>query len=154
MCITGKFSTLSSNLCYTGEYTDPSGLVYLRARYMNPSLGVFLSKDPFAGWTQRVMSRNGYTYAEGNPVNFTDPSGELIPLIGALVGGTIGGFGAGYYAAQLYDMAKSCQCGKSWRQWADHTNKWKFIATAAAAGGLVGAGLGALATVNAEVARL
>jgi len=98
------------------------------------------------------MSRNGYTYAEGNPVNFTDPSGEVIPLVGALIGGTIGGFGAGSMAAQFYDMAKSCQCGKTWKNWADRTNKWKFIATAAATGGLVGAGLGALATVQPQAA--
>jgi len=76
-----SFGGSNARLGYAGEYTDPSSLVYLRARYMNPSLGVFLSKDPFVGWTQRVMSRNGYTYAEGNPVNFTDPSGEFLPLL-------------------------------------------------------------------------
>ena len=39
---------------FTGEQTDPSGLVYLRARYMNPQLGMFLSKDPVAGVMERL----------------------------------------------------------------------------------------------------
>jgi len=149
VCITGKFSTLSSNLCYTGEYTDPSGLVYLRARYMNPSLGVFLSKDPFAGWTQRVMSRNGYTYAEGNPVNFTDPSGEFINIPGAILGG-IGGGITGYFlgrafAGRLYELAKNCKCGKDLKNWADATNKSQFVNQTAREAAKWGAISGALA---------
>jgi RHS repeat-associated protein len=68
-----------TSLGFTGEYTDPSGLLYLRARYMNPSTATFLTKDPFEGIMHLVMSRNGYSYVHGNPVNFTDPSGEAIP---------------------------------------------------------------------------
>jgi len=71
-----SFGASNARLGYAGEYTDPSGLVYLRARYMNPSLGMFLSRDPFEGVMERIMSRNGYTYVEGNPINLSDPSGE------------------------------------------------------------------------------
>ncbi len=53
---------------FTGEQTDSNGQVYLRARYYNPSIGIFSSLDPFE-------VGNRYAYVNGNPVNFTDPSG-------------------------------------------------------------------------------
>ncbi|HXF85305.1 MAG TPA: RHS repeat-associated core domain-containing protein [Anaerolineales bacterium] len=37
---------------FTGEFTDPSGMVYLRARYYMPSDGRFLTRDT---WTKGVM---------------------------------------------------------------------------------------------------
>jgi len=52
--------SLTSSLGYTGEFTDPNGLVYLRARYLQPGYGTFLSKDPFEGVmekTDRVAQR-------------------------------------------------------------------------------------------------
>jgi len=49
---------------------------------MNPSLGMFLSRDPFEGMMERIMSRNGYTYVEGNPINLSDPSGEFPAVLG------------------------------------------------------------------------
>ncbi len=60
---------------FTGEQTDSNGQLYLRARYYNPSLGVFNSRDPFEGITQRPMSLNGYSWVEGNPIMHTDPTG-------------------------------------------------------------------------------
>ncbi len=60
----------------TGEQVDDNALLYLRARYMNPSIGGFLSLDPFEGLYERTMSLNGYLYAHGDPVNLTDPSGR------------------------------------------------------------------------------
>jgi RHS repeat-associated protein len=65
-----------STLGFTGEQTAAGGLNYLRARYYNPSIGTFLSRDPFSGTTNNAMSRNGYSYVHGNVVNWTDPSGE------------------------------------------------------------------------------
>lgn len=44
-----QFGSLQTNLGFTGEMTDPSGLLYLRARYTNPSLGMFLTRDPVEG---------------------------------------------------------------------------------------------------------
>jgi len=68
---------------FTGEQTDPTGLIYLRARYYNPQFGSFLSRDPFGGWMDDSGSQNGYSYTGANPVNYVDPSGKLawIPLI-------------------------------------------------------------------------
>jgi RHS repeat-associated protein len=60
---------------FTGEQRDHSGLIYLRARYMQPALGIFLARDPWSGDVLRPGSMNGYSYTEGNPVNRADPSG-------------------------------------------------------------------------------
>jgi hypothetical protein len=61
-------------------------------------MGRFISKDPFPGITPLPQSLHPYTYCFNNPVNHTDPSGELphllvTTLVGAILGGTIGGIG-------------------------------------------------------------
>jgi RHS repeat-associated protein len=53
-----------------GQYTDPTGLIYLRARYYDPATGQFLTSDPLVDST-----RSPYGYVAGNPLNNTDPSG-------------------------------------------------------------------------------
>ncbi len=35
---------------YTGEFTDASGMVYLRARYYSPAQGRFVSRDVWEGF--------------------------------------------------------------------------------------------------------
>ena len=54
---------------------DDNGLLYLRARYYNPSAGVFTALDPFEGILIRPMSLNGYSWVEGNTPNRVDPTG-------------------------------------------------------------------------------
>jgi len=64
---------------YTGEWwQDDVELLHLRARWYSPGTGTFLSKDPWEGDDLRPQSINGWNYAEGNPTNFTDPSGHCI----------------------------------------------------------------------------
>jgi RHS repeat-associated protein len=60
---------------FTGETTDASGLVYLRARYYASNDGRFLSRDTWAGDMARPMSYNAWLYVHGNPVNYADPLG-------------------------------------------------------------------------------
>ena len=60
---------------YAGEQVDDMGLVYLRARYMEPQLGMFLSRDPWEGDALRPGSVNGWSYTDGNPLSGTDPTG-------------------------------------------------------------------------------
>ncbi len=61
---------------YTGQQTDPSGLVYLRARYYAPMQARFLSRDTWEGNPYQPMSYNLWAYANANPVVYTDPSGQ------------------------------------------------------------------------------
>ena len=64
---------------YTGEQYDvATSLVYLRARYYNPNLKVFMSRDPFPGWAKLPASQHPYSYVHNNPVNLTDPSGNCV----------------------------------------------------------------------------
>jgi RHS repeat-associated protein len=66
----------SSAYGYTGEdWNTTTQLVFLRARYMRPGLGAFLSRDPWSGDELRPGSMNGWNYVEGNPTNYSDPAG-------------------------------------------------------------------------------
>ncbi|HTG32899.1 MAG TPA: RHS repeat-associated core domain-containing protein [Thermoanaerobaculia bacterium] len=61
---------------FDGEAFDPeSGLIYLRARYYDPLLGRFLSRDPFAGKRYKPDTINPYVFVGNEPVNKFDPSG-------------------------------------------------------------------------------
>lgn len=63
---------------FTGEQTDTTGMVYLRARYYAPGVGRFISKDSWDGSTNQPMTFNLWNYSNANPVNHTDPDGNSI----------------------------------------------------------------------------
>ncbi len=68
----------SNNYLYTGEQFDPNiGFYYLRARYMNPEIGRFLTADLFQGLMHEPVTLHKYLYANVNPINNVDPSGEF-----------------------------------------------------------------------------
>lgn len=55
---------------YTGQVNDDStGLYFYNARYYNPTTANFLSVD-------KGSSMNKYIYVNGNPINFSDPTGN------------------------------------------------------------------------------
>lgn len=65
---------------------DETGLIYMRARYMDPVLGKFVSEDPAGDGV------NWFTYCYNNPVNLLDENGKAsgainpaLEIIGALV---------------------------------------------------------------------
>jgi RHS repeat-associated protein len=84
---------------FAGELHDPSGLIYLRARWYDPGVGRLTVADRFLGTATEPHSLNLYAYAAANPVNRTDPSGNCIACIlgGALIGGIANT--AGYVAS-------------------------------------------------------
>ncbi len=74
----GTVGNFDTPFAFTGEQTDPNDLLFLRARYYNPSLGVFPSLDPFEGTMARPMSLNRYSWVEGNPIMNIDPTGHQV----------------------------------------------------------------------------
>ncbi len=72
---------------YCGEQFDSTtGLYYLRARYMNPSVGRFISMDTYQGSNADPISLHKYLYANSNPVTYTDPSGFYADNMAAAAG--------------------------------------------------------------------
>lgn len=59
---------------FLGGTQDPTGLTHLNAREYDPTLGRFISVDPIMDLTD-PQQWNAYTYANNNPVTYSDPSG-------------------------------------------------------------------------------
>jgi len=75
---------------YTGEQVDPdAGLVYLRARYYDPALGRFISKDSFPGHDLFSQSRNRYVYVQNNPITQSDPDGHIWNFVAGAAAGVL-----------------------------------------------------------------
>jgi RHS repeat-associated protein len=69
--LTGSTGTATTPLGFAGQYTDSeTGLIYMRARYFEPTTGQFISRDPI-----EQLTRQAYSYVNNNPLNGTDPSG-------------------------------------------------------------------------------
>ncbi len=61
---------------FTGEMSDPAG-IYLRARTLDPTSGIFLQTDPIRPGAAGVVGYNQYSYVGNNPSTLTDPTGLM-----------------------------------------------------------------------------
>ena len=87
---------------YTGEFFDANiGFYYLRARYMNPALGRFVTQDTFEGFHNDPYSLHKYLYAHANPVNRLDPSGRMTVNEFTVTAGIIGAM-SGIHIYQIF----------------------------------------------------
>jgi RHS repeat-associated protein len=69
--LTGQTGTATNPFQFAGAYSDSeSGLIYLDARYYDPTTGQFTSVDPLQGVTQQA-----YSYAGDSPLDNLDLSG-------------------------------------------------------------------------------
>ncbi|MBH5318329.1 RHS repeat-associated core domain-containing protein [Paenibacillus sp. GSMTC-2017] len=95
--VIAKTETMSNPFKYSGEiYDDESDLIYLRARYYDPSIGRFITEDTYEGELNEPLSLNLYTYVGNNPLGYEDPTGHkravrpgLLPSSDAAGGGSI-----------------------------------------------------------------
>ena len=106
---------------YCGEYYDSeSGTIYLRARYYDPTIGRFISRDSYAGKNEDPLSLNLYNYCANNPVYFNDFSGHWFGLDDAIAAG-IGAI-AGGVGQLASDLAKSAITGElKFSDWQTYT---------------------------------
>ena len=66
-----------------------TGLVYLRARYLQVATGRFLTRDGFEGFQLEPISQNPYVYANQNPITNVDPPGTFSHSLAFTIGVTI-----------------------------------------------------------------
>ena len=65
---------------YNGQFavqTDPSGPLYMRARYYNPAIKRFINQDALFGTIDPGISLNRFGFANGDPVDGFDPTGYV-----------------------------------------------------------------------------
>lgn len=82
-----KYGATVNEYLYTGQQFDANtGFYYLRARYMNPATGRFLTPDLWEGSKFDPFNLHKYLYANANPVMNSDPSGYFTGLNSVMVG--------------------------------------------------------------------
>jgi RHS repeat-associated protein len=71
---------------FAGEPLEPySGLYYLRARWLDPRAGRFISRDPWPEDQFLPTTRHPYLYASADPIDFSDPLGLYTQSFGYAV---------------------------------------------------------------------
>jgi RHS repeat-associated protein len=71
-------TAIGNDILFTGRNYDPeTGNYFYRARYYNPKLGRFISRDPLSG-AEFSQGTNLYAYVGNNPTNLTDPTGMKV----------------------------------------------------------------------------
>jgi RHS repeat-associated protein len=69
--------TTANNYLYSGEqYDSNAGWYQLRQRWYGQAVGRFTTRDPVEGTVCSPLSFNPYIYANDDPVNHLDPSGQ------------------------------------------------------------------------------
>jgi RHS repeat-associated protein len=106
-----------------GVVRDESGLELMRARYYEPELGRFVSRDA----TGIAGGANLYVYALNDPTNGVDPSGDIPVFVFTGIAGAVGG-------AISYAIVNNATGDFS----------WAGLAGAAVSGGITGAAAGVL----------
>ena len=68
----------SENYKFTGKpVSQTTGLYYDYQRWYDPTIGRFISQDPFAGHLSDPQSLNPYAYASNAPTTNIDPTGLI-----------------------------------------------------------------------------
>ncbi|MBU7018120.1 MAG: hypothetical protein HXS44_11480 [Theionarchaea archaeon] len=70
-----QISTTDERYTYNGKELDSTGLYYYGARYYDPEIGRFLTRDPLQGDKTVPQTLNKYVYCLNNPLRYIDPTG-------------------------------------------------------------------------------
>lgn len=106
-------SSLSNPYLFTGSrFDEESGLQFNRSRYLSYDLGRWLTHDP-RGYKD---SMNLYEYVMSNPINYTDPSGQVVDL------SKIGGL-----SAALADVRRTNRGSQLYRRLETSSQCWRIV---------------------------
>jgi len=73
-----SFGSTENSYLYAGEQLDSNlDNYYLRARYYDQNVGRFTSMGTWMGVDNNPVTLHKYLYANSDPINFTDPSGNF-----------------------------------------------------------------------------
>ena len=126
---------------YRGYYFDvETNLFYCNSRYYSSELCRFLIPDSIEYLDpESIHGLNLYCYCKNNPIMLVDPSGHFV--ISALIIGAVVGVGIGFGGTVLADYVDDGQIFNG-------SVKWYEYLGAAVLGGIIGAGLGAFASMS------
>ncbi|TAJ12147.1 RHS repeat-associated core domain-containing protein [Marinilabiliaceae bacterium JC017] len=68
------------------EHLDGFGIINMNGRVYDPMVSRFLSPDPFVQLPGMAMGYNRYAYCLNNPLLYTDPSGNILEILGIAFG--------------------------------------------------------------------
>jgi RHS repeat-associated protein len=122
---------------YVGQYgvmQETNGLLCMRARYYEPRLGRFLTRDPLLTSRTDAQGLNRYVYVKNNSLRQIDPKGEIPHIIiGAIIGGLID-VGATFVSDVVNSLASGALTTGEWR-----FSSWQEYAGSFASGAVTGA---------------
>lgn len=92
-----KLSGTAPEYQFDGQQTDSEdGLIYMRGRYYDPTVGRFIMRDITPDTPAIPQTLNRYVYSNNDPIGLSDPTGNLFgwddvfaTLGGAILGGGI-----------------------------------------------------------------
>lgn len=70
--------TMPTDILFTGQRLDSTGLYYYGARYYDPEIGRFISADSIVQSYANPQSLNRYSYVFNNPLKYVDPTGMIV----------------------------------------------------------------------------
>jgi RHS repeat-associated protein len=122
------FRPVTTSRGFTGhDHADSMDLIHMKGRVYDPTMGLFLSPDPFIQNPTQTSNLNRYSYVLNNPLSYTDPSGYMFEGIGrSLVNGvnSLGRFIANPYKG----LQDATQRGVTW---ISNANNQRLVAAVA-----------------------
>ncbi|MBN2074581.1 MAG: RHS repeat-associated core domain-containing protein [Dehalococcoidales bacterium] len=71
-----------TDIKFTGQRLDDTGLYYYNARYYDATIGRFISADAIVPGPANPQNFNRYSYCLNNPLKYIDPSGHDVEIGG------------------------------------------------------------------------
>ncbi|MBI2853038.1 MAG: RHS repeat-associated core domain-containing protein [Chloroflexi bacterium] len=73
-----RSGSVPTDIKFTGQRLDGTGLYYYGARYYDAGIGRFISPDSIVQNFANPQSLNRYSYVFNNPLKYLDPTGMIV----------------------------------------------------------------------------